>query len=504
MSQNRNTPPRTRPDLGRPTGHHRPRRDGRARTIEGDQDTFVEGVTGLRPDLPPTEDPYPSVTGTGWLGVVTAGVISAVAGWVLVAALASLAWLTAPLGSYGDVLAVATQVWLSGHGGGMFAGGTSWTLVPYGLTVLLGWLLAQVSMAVLRRAGEPEVAPALVRLVRGGLLALTYAVVVGLVGLFTGNAGQPVKAGVGAFVMAVLAGWWARSKVGGWRLGTWWPGWSRHLPRALVAGSLALVAVGSVALVTGLVVHRGQLVVLTAGFGGGVLGGLGVIVAQLAFLPTVIVWATSYALGAGFGLGDGSLVSPSDTHVGMLPGWPLTAALPPQGPGSPLGLAWLAGGVLAGALAAWVYLRGSRWSRPDTAMAFGGLVGLLLGLLTTLAGLLARGDLGSARLTGLGPRLLELLVLATTLTTAGGLVSGLVFGIVRWVGRRRTAASTAPLEVSGTLLSSAPLLDGTPPGPAQIAGMPAEPFASPPADGPTAPRPVPPDDAAADEPVDAE
>ena len=45
MSQNRNTPPRTRPDLGRPTGHHRPRRDGRARPIEGDQDAFVEGVT---------------------------------------------------------------------------------------------------------------------------------------------------------------------------------------------------------------------------------------------------------------------------------------------------------------------------------------------------------------------------------------------------------------------------------------------------------------------------
>ncbi|WOQ17941.1 DUF6350 family protein [Raineyella sp. W15-4] len=450
MSQNRNTPPRTRPDLGRPGGAPRTARDGRARAADQPHDDLVEGVTGVRPELPPTEVPLAApARRPGWLWILAAGAGAAMVGWVTLTALASVAWLTAPVGSYGDVIAVSTQLWLAGHGGGLYVDGTRWTLVPYGISLLLLWLLTLVSGEVLRRLRDAEEPRLATLLVRGVLVTLTYAAIVGGVGLALGNPRQGAAGFGGAVVLAAVGVGWAGARTSGRRTGFRSPGWGRQLLRALAVGLLTLTVVGSAALVTGLVAHWGQLTVLTGALGGGVVGGLGALVAQAAYLPTSIVWAVSYTLGAGFGLGDGSLVSPSDTHVGLLPGWPIAAALPPAGPGTPFGLAWLAGGVVAGGLAAWVFLRERRRIRPDTATALGGCVGLLLGLLVTGIGLSTRGDLGMSRLVGLGPRPLELLVLAVTLTTAGGLVTGLGVGIVRWLAGRRAARSVGPTPAIG-------------------------------------------------------
>ncbi|QGF22528.1 DUF6350 family protein [Raineyella fluvialis] len=454
MSQNRKTPPRTRPDLGRPGGTRRTPRDDRLRTSDHQQDDLFEGVTGVRPELPPTDLPLaPRAGRPAWIGILTAGAAAAACGWVALTALASLAWLTSPLGSYGAVMGTATQLWLAGHGGGLYAAGTRWTVVPSGITLLLVWLMSQVSAEVMRRLQDSDATPTPIRLLRGGLVALTYATVVGAVGLAVGQPRQAGAAFGGALLLGMVGVWWARARISRWRLGTWWPGWGHQLPRSLAVGLLALGVLGSATLVTGLVQHRGQVAVLTAALGGGAAGGLGAVLAQAAFLPTFVVWAVSYALGAGFDLGDGGLVSPSDTHLGLLPAWPVTAALPTPGPGSYLGLCWLAGGVVAGGLAAWVYLRGTHWTRPDTGTMLGGCVGLLLGLLTAGIGTMTRGDLGVARLVGLGPRPLELLVLAVTLTTCGGLVTGLGVGIARWLSARRAARASAPLEVSGTLLA---------------------------------------------------
>lgn len=455
MSQNRNIPPRTRPDLGRPDRARRTPRDGRARTPDPQRDDIVEGVTGVRPELPPTEVPLTTTPArrSGWLGIPAAAALAAAIGWVAVTAVASLAWLTAPVGSYGAVVAASTQIWLAGHGGGLYLGGTRWTLVPYGLTLLLLWLVALVSREVMRRQHAVDGTPPPVRLLHGGLVALGYAAVVGAVGLAAGHPGQGARAFGGAFVIAALAVRWAGARASGRHPGARWSGRGRQLMRALAVGLLTLTVVGSAAVVTGLLAHRGQLAVLTNALGGGPLGGLGAIIVQAMYLPTFIVWAVSYTLGAGFELGDGSLVAPSDTHLGLLPGWPITAALPGTGAGSYLNLLWLAGGLVAGGLTAWVYLRDTRWTRPDTCTVLGGGVGLLLGLLAAGIGLLTRGDLGVSRLVGLGPRPLELLVLAVTLATCGGLLTGLGVGISRWLNARRSARASASVELTGTLLS---------------------------------------------------
>lgn len=458
MSQNRNTPRRTRPDLGRPGGVRRTPRDGRARTADQQPDDLVEGVTGVRPELPPAEVPLVTASRRpGWLWIIAAGGVPAAVGWVALAALASLAWLTAPVGTYGGVLGVSTQLWLAGHAGGLDIAGVRWTLVPYGISLLLIWLLALVSGEILRRWRDAEEPRGITLLTRGALVVLIYAVIVGGIGLAVGNPRQGTAAFGGAVAVGVLGVGWAGARTFGSGSGTWVPDGAHRLLRALAIGLLVLATAGTGALVTGLIAHWAQVVVLTGALGGGVAGGLGALVAQLAYLPTVIVWAASYTLGAGVDLGDGSLVSPSDTHLGLLPGWPLTAAVPPNGPGTVLGLAWLAGGVVAGGLAAWTFLRGGPRTRPDTSTAFGGGVGLLVGLVATGIGLLTRGDLGVSRLVGLGPRPLELLVLAVTLTTAGGLVTGLGVGTARWLAVRRAgraATSAGPERTPATVVAS--------------------------------------------------
>ena len=77
--------------------------------------------------------------------------------------------------------------------------------------------------------------------------------------------------------------------------------------------------------------------------------------------------------------------------------------------------------------------------RFDASSLVGGLAGVLAGLVFVALGWAAGGDLGVVRLTGLGPRLLPLLVMAGTTMGLAGLLTGLVLGLLRL---RRPSADT--------------------------------------------------------------
>jgi hypothetical protein len=172
-----------------------------------------------------------------------------------------------------------------------------------------------------------------------------------------------------------------------------------------------------------------------------VAGGIALLAAQLALTPNAVVWATSYALGGGFTLGNGSVVAPAGTDLGVLPGLPLLGALPAPGPGPVSALFWLAAGVLAGGVAAWLVVRGRPQARFDETSLVGGAAGVLGGLLFVGLGWATGGDLGTLRLSGLGPLLLPLLVMAVTTLGLSGMVTGLLLGL--WQrGRRRRPPET--------------------------------------------------------------
>ncbi|NEE53129.1 hypothetical protein G3M55_52100, partial [Streptomyces sp. SID8455] len=78
-------------------------------------------------------------------------------------------------------------------------------------------------------------------------------------------------------------------------------------------------------------------------------GRLAVLLLALALLPNAVIWGAAYALGAGFQVGAGTLVTPLAATSGPdLPPFPLLAALPTDGPGTPLTCAVAAIPVAAG------------------------------------------------------------------------------------------------------------------------------------------------------------
>lgn len=132
-------------------------------------------------------------------------------------------------------------------------------------------------------------------------------------------------------------------------------GWARGLSDAMRSwwwGSLAggaaivllLVALGGAVLAVALVLNFAHVISLYEGIQAGPGGGALITLGELALVPNIAVWLAAWFTGAGFSLGQGSIVSPAETTVGPLPSLPLLG-LVPQGP-IPGGFIWIAVPVL--------------------------------------------------------------------------------------------------------------------------------------------------------------
>ncbi|MDA2980255.1 MAG: DUF6350 family protein [Actinomycetota bacterium] len=98
------------------------------------------------------------------------------------------------------------------------------------------------------------------------------------------------------------------------------------------ASVLGLVALASLA-IAGLVVWSfGTMIVLYESLQPGVWGIITLSIAQLALLPTAIVWGALWMVGPGFALGTGALVSPLGTTVQAVPALPLLGIIPSTPP----------------------------------------------------------------------------------------------------------------------------------------------------------------------------
>ena len=370
----------------------------------------------------------------GWpLAAVACGLVTAVAGWVLCAGLAVVGWLAADPGTLADALGVGTRLWLLANGVSAPVGGLTVTLVPWGATVVIAYMTARSVALSARQVRTDQLAgPVTV----SAVLVATYLVPVLAVAVWQGEPWRdPLH---WAAVIAVLG---VSAAVGTGRalgrpLTDGWPGWAADLPRAVLGAELVLLACGAALLATGLVRHLGTVTALHAALDPGIAGSIALLLAQLALVPNAMAWAASYALGSGFVVGAGSVVAPAGTELGMLPGLPLLGALPAAGPGDPAVLWWLASGVLAGAVAAVIVVRSRPAGRFDTSSLVGGLAGVLAAVVFVGLGWAAGGDLGAFRLTGLGPRLGPLLVMAATTMGLAGLLTGLVLSLVRHIRTR--------------------------------------------------------------------
>jgi hypothetical protein len=139
-------------------------------------------------------------------------------------------------------------------------------------------------------------------------------------------------------------------------------------------------------------------------------GRFAVLLLALGLLPNAAVWGAAYALGPGFALGAGYVTGPlSSSAAPLLPRFPLLAALPDAGAGTPLHWGAVAVPLVAGVVVAWFAVdvgapaeRGEALSRgriAGTVVLAAALCGVVLAVLAGVAG----GPLGVAALAEFGP-----------------------------------------------------------------------------------------------------
>jgi len=98
--------------------------------------------------------------------------------------------------------------------------------------------------------------------------------------------------------------------------------------RAGVAAAAGVVLVASVVTALAIAVSYATIITLYESLQTGVLGGATLTLAQLAFVPNVVIWTASWLIGPGFAIGTGSSVSALGTQLGPIPAIPLLGALP--------------------------------------------------------------------------------------------------------------------------------------------------------------------------------
>jgi hypothetical protein len=187
-----------------------------------------------------------------------------------------------------------------------------------------------------------------------------------------------------------------------------WGEWGPVPTEAFRGAAVAIVATTAAAAVSVAVMtllRGGEAVALFEAARVDVLGATVITLGQLAYLPTLIVWAASWLAGPGFAVGTGTAVSPAGTELGVVPGIPVMGLLPENG--SIWMLIVILVPVAAGAAAGWVVRSrlvwegtGEHWA-PRAGIAGG--IAVLSAAAAALAAVLASGSIGPGRLEQTGP-----------------------------------------------------------------------------------------------------
>lgn len=367
-----------------------------------------------------------------WLVMaVVGGAVTALASWLLCAGVTVLGWLAAEPGALGDALRIGTLLWLLSNGVGVRVGAIPITLVPWGATAVIAFMLSLFAAASARKVrADQRTGSGMISVVT----VATYLLSVLVVAMLWGEPWHAPARWAAVIAVLLVAAWWGSSRALRLRQVAA-PGRARTMIRAVLAAQLVMLVAGAAVLVTSLWMHLNQVEALHQALQPGVAGGIALVLLQLAFAPNAMIWCASYALGSGFSVGAGSVVAPAATQLGMVPGIPLLGALPSPGPGDLAQLWWLAAGAVAGAIACCLLLGSRPVPRFDQASLAGGACGVLAGAVFAGLAWAASGDLGTLRLADLGPRLFPLLVMAGTTMGLSGVITGLILGLAARAGR---------------------------------------------------------------------
>jgi Family of unknown function (DUF6350) len=381
-------------------------------------------------------------------------------GLVVLIMLALAGWIAAPRAGVGltGVLRTAALLWLIGHHVGFVLPGAGHIgMLPLGLVLLPGALLWRAGRWVVRTGGVRRLRHVGYAAVA---LAVPYTMVAAALALASSSAlAAPSlpEAVVCPLLLALTAG-----GLGGAREIAPWAELAGLLPDRLrsltlgTAGALAvLTAAGGVLGGIVLALHLTEFRAVNESLAPGAVGAVLLLLAQLAYVPNAVVWAISFTLGPGFAFGTGTVVAPTGSALGVLPAFPMLAALPP-GAGSAvppsLSVAVLVVPYLAGVFGGLLMTRAAPVLALETAplcgFACGGMAGCMLGVAAGFAG----GPLGDGRLAAVGPSGWQVGVVASLEV---GVAAAVTAGVANWLRLRGRAAATPaePQPVAGLAIA---------------------------------------------------
>jgi hypothetical protein len=331
-----------------------------------------------------------------------------------------IGWVAAPRSALGTglpgVFRTAVNFWLVAHHAGFSLPNGRVGLLPLGLMVLPGALLYRSGGWITRTAETPGdrrigVVPAAVA------LAVPYALLSGLLAL---AARGPVvvpsawQAVLVSFLLALFAGGLGAARAlvaspaGSRRAGLrallrLLPDRQRSLLVGAVGATAVLVASGALLAGLSLALHLSQAKDLYDVLAPGIIGGLLLLLIEVAFLPNAVIWGMAYAIGPGFSVGAGTSVSPTGVFLDVVPSFPPLAALPEPGPAPVLSLITLAAPFLAGVVGGALTIRVMPSPVYEAAPLWGFVCGTLAGCVAACMAALAGGPLGGERLATMGP-----------------------------------------------------------------------------------------------------
>ena len=394
--------------------------------------------------------------------VVTGGIAAcaaAASGLAVLTTLTAIGWITAPhvgIGhGLGGVLRTAAMLWLVAHHVGFTVRGAGQIgLLPLGLVLLPGLLLAMAGRWVVRAGGVTRLRHVGYAAVA---LALPYSLLAGALAVASRTAAVSPslpQAVVASFLLALVAGGLGAARgLAPWpRLAALMSARPRSIVMGMLGSSAILTAAGAVLAGASLAVHLPEVRVASDALAPGVGGAALLLLAQLAYAPNAIIWAVAYSLGPGFAFGTGTVVAPTGSVLGPVPVFPMLAAIPVgTRPGGPpwVPIAVLAVPYLAGVFAGIVTVRIAPTPVLEAAPLWGFAAGAATGVLAGLAAAFAGGPLGSGRLASVGPSGFQVGLVAVLEV---GVTAALTAAATNWIIlRRATRRRTAPADYAAPL-----------------------------------------------------
>lgn len=368
---------------------------------------------------------------------------------LLVALLAAVDALVAAAVGVAVVLAPLTVLWVLGLGAGADwaalwpAAARLWQLgqlVPIEITLPAAYLNAAgipaeaasfwISLAPLAFAGSTAVFAARSggRAARAGAWAVGVAsgsaVTLAVAWILWRTSAVPVAAVFGwqalllptaVFTLPALAG----ALVGAWRHGddgivdalrdrfagdARWHAVPEAAARGVGVALAGFVGAGALLVAVVTVLRGGEVIALFEAAHVDALGATVIALGQLAYLPTLVVWAAAFVAGPGFAIGTGTAVSAAGTNLGVLPGIPVLGLVPESTSSWLLVTALLivATGFAAGAAARARMPAATSEAAARAVVLAVIVVGGVSG--AALLSALASGSLGPGRLADVGPQ----------------------------------------------------------------------------------------------------